>query len=67
MLFSSSSCLVVLLAVEDPQDGEEQIDDIQVKADCRRDLLFDVVVPHDQLRIHEYIAAEDERADNAVA
>lgn len=41
--------LVVLLAVQNAQDGQEQVDDIEVQADSRGDLLLDMVVSHDKL------------------
>lgn len=43
---------VVLLAVQDPEDGQEQVQDIEVEADGSRDLLFDLVVADDQLNVH---------------
>lgn len=42
--------LVVLLAVEDPEDGQEEVENVEVKADRGGDLLFDLVVANDQLR-----------------
>jgi hypothetical protein len=58
--------LVILLAVEDPQDSEEEVDHVQVKADGGGDLLLHVVMSHDQLGIDEDIAAEDKGGDDAV-
>ena len=46
-----SSCLVALLAVQDPQDSEEQIDDVQIQADSGRDLLLDVIVSDNELQV----------------
>lgn len=57
---------VVILAVEDPQNSKEQIDDIQVQADGRGDLLLNVIVPHDQLGVHEDVAREDQRSHDTV-
>lgn len=54
----SVELLVVALAVEDPQDGEEQVDDVQVKRDRGSDFLLYMVVPHDKLRVHEDISAK---------
>lgn len=65
-LLLHSSRLVVVLRVEDPQDGEEQVDDVEVEGDGRRNLLLNVVVAHDHLCVHEDVAREDERADNTV-
>jgi hypothetical protein len=58
--------LVVLLAVEDPEDSEEQVDDVQVQADRSRDLFFNMIMSHNQLRINQDIAAEDQSRDHAV-
>jgi len=46
---------VVVLAVENSQDGEEKVDDIEVKADGSSNLLFNVVVSHDHLCINKNI------------
>ena len=59
--------LVVTLAVKDPKDSQEQIDNIQVKRDGRGDLLFDVIVSDDQLRVHKDVATEDERRNDSIA
>lgn len=59
-------CLVVALRVEDPQDGEEQVDDVQVERDGRRNLLLNVVVAHDQLSIDQDVSTEDERSNDAI-
>lgn len=58
--------LVVLLAVQDAQDGEEQVDNVQIEADGGGDLLLDVVLTHDQLGVDEDVAAEDEGGKAAV-
>ena len=53
-------CLVVLLAVENPEDGKEQVDYVQVKRDSCSDLLLNMIVAHDELGVDQDIAAEDE-------
>ena len=58
--------LIVLLTVEDPQDCEEQVDDVQVQADGSRNLLLNVIVSQNQLRVDQNVAAEDESRDHAV-
>lgn len=58
--------LVILLAVQDPQNRKEQVDDIEVQADCRSNLLLHMVVPDDQLGVDENVAAKDERRQAAV-
>lgn len=64
---SSSSCpLVVLLAVQDAQDRKKQVDDVQIQADGGGNLLFNVVVAHDQLGINENIPTEDQSGQPAV-
>jgi hypothetical protein len=47
----SCPALVVVLRVEDPQNREEEVDDVEVQRDGRRNLLLHVVVAHDQLRV----------------
>lgn len=59
--------LVVLLAVQNSEDSQEQVNDVKVKRDRGCNLLLDVVVSHDELSINQNVAAEDEGADNAVA
>lgn len=56
----SNPCLVVLLAVEYPEDGKEQVDDVQVKRDSRSNLFLNVIVAHDKLGIHQDISTEYE-------
>lgn len=58
--------LVVLLRVQNAQDSKEEIDNIQIKGDCRCDLFLDVVVAHDQLGINEDISAEYETSNDAI-
>lgn len=65
-LRTSSSDSVVLLAVEYPQDSQEQIDDIQVERDSGGNLLFNVVVSHHELCIDQYIATEDQGSNGSV-
>lgn len=43
--------LLLLLRIQDPQDGKEQVDDIEVQRDRCGDLLLDVVVAHNQLGV----------------
>ena len=66
MLSPSAWGSVALLAVQDPQDRKEEVDNIQIQRDGRRDLLLHVIVPHDKLRIHKNVAAEDERRQPAI-
>ena len=66
MWFSPEPCLIVLLAVEYPEDGKEQVDDVQVKRDSRSNLFLNVIVAHNKLRVHQYISAEDERCHGSV-
>lgn len=51
---------VVLLAVENPQNGEEEIDDVEVQRDGCCDFLLNMIVSHNQLRVHQDVSAEDE-------
>ena len=61
-----SPSLVVRLAVKNPQNGEEEVDDIEVQADGGGDLLLDVVLAHDKLRVDEDVRAEDEGGETTV-
>lgn len=58
--------LVVLLAIQDPQNREEQIQNVEVQRDSGGDLFFDGVVAHDQLCVDENVAAENQRCDATV-
>lgn len=58
--------VAVVLAVQDSQDGQEQIQDIQVEADAGGNLLFDVIMAHDQLGVDEDISGEDEGRDDPI-
>lgn len=59
-------CLAVVLVAQNAQDGEEQVDDVQIQRDGGGNLLLDVVVAHDELGVDEDVAGEDERRDAAV-
>jgi hypothetical protein len=65
--FPSSTTSVVLLAVQDPENSQEQVDDIQVKADRSSNLLLHMVMTHHQLRIHKDISAKDEGTYDTIA
>ncbi len=56
ILSSEVSSLIVLLAVEDSENGEEEVDDIEVETDGRGDFLLDVVVSHDKLCVHQDVS-----------
>lgn len=51
--------LVVLLAVEDSKNGEEQVDDVQVQADSSGNLLLNMVVSHDELGVDQNVSREE--------
>ena len=55
--------LIILLAVEDPQNSQEEVDDIEIQADRSRDLLLNVIVAHDHLSVHENVTGKDQRGD----
>lgn len=59
--------LIVVLRVQDPQNGEEEVDDVKVQRDGGSDLLLDMVVAHDQLRVDQNVAREDKRCDHSIA
>lgn len=58
--------LVVLLAVQDAKDSQEQVENVQVEADGRSNFLLDVVVANNQLCVDENVAREDEGCKTAV-
>lgn len=58
--------LVLLLAVKDTKDGEEQVDNVEIQADGGSNLLLDVVRAHDELGVDEDVAAEDKGGQAAV-
>lgn len=58
--------LVIVLRVQNAQDTQEQIDNIQIQRDRRRNLLLNVVMAHDELRINEDISTENERRNTAI-
>lgn len=58
--------LVVLLAIENPQDSEEEVDDVEVKRDRCCNLLLNMVVAHHKLRIDQDVSAENQGSDGAV-
>lgn len=57
---------VVLLAVQNAQNRKKQVENVQVKADCSRNLFFDVVLPHDELRVHQDVRAENQCGEATV-
>ena len=59
--------LVVVLAVENPQNRQEQVEDIQVKADGCGNLFLDMVMADDKLGVHQDVSREDQRSDNAIS
>lgn len=60
------SRLVILLAVENPKNSQEQVDNIQVQRNRRSNLLLNMVMPHDQLSINQNITREDQRRNSAI-
>ena len=58
--------LVIVLAVQDPQDGKEQVDNVEVQADAGGNLFLHMVMSHDQLCVHKNVAGEDECSDATV-
>lgn len=58
--------LVVVLLVEDTQDGEEQVQNIQIEGDRSSDFFFDMIMTHDQLSVDQDISREDQSTKGAV-
>ena len=59
--------LVLVLRVQDAEDGEEEVDDVEVERNGRGNLLLDMVMAHNHLRVHQNVCREDECADDTVA
>lgn len=59
--------LVVVLAVENPQNSQEQVQDIQIERNRSGNLFLDVVVADHELGIDEDVAREDQSSHNAVS
>lgn len=57
---------VVLLAVEDSQNSQEQVDDVQIQRDRSSNLLLNMIMSHDQLCVHQDVPGEDECRDTTV-
>lgn len=58
--------LVVVLAVEDAQNRQKQIQDIQIQRNSGGNLLLNVVVAHNKLSIYQDVAREDQRTQHTV-
>lgn len=65
-LSDNRTSLVVVLAVQDAQNRHEQVQDIQVQRDSSCNLLLNMVVAHNQLRINEDIRREHQRTKHTV-
>lgn len=57
---------LVVLVIQDPQNSQEQVENIQVERDSRRNLLLDVIMPHNQLRIDKDIPRENQRSHTPI-
>jgi len=64
---SGGNGLVVVLAVEDPQNGQKEVEDIQIETDGRSNLFFHVVMAKDKLRIDQYVSTEDQCPNHAIS
>lgn len=58
--------LVVVLAVKDSEDSKEQIQDIEIETDAGGDLFLNMIMSHDQLRVHEDVSTENECGNHAI-
>jgi len=54
------------LAIEDSENGEEQVDDIELEADSSCNFLLNVVVSHVELSVHKNISGEDQSSESAI-
>lgn len=58
--------LIVLLVVEDSEDGKEEVDNVEIQADGCGNLLLDVVMLQNKLRIHQDVARKDQSCNTRV-
>lgn len=58
--------LVIVLRVQNAQNTQEQINNIQIQRNGRGNLLLNVVMAHDELRINEDISTENQRSNTAI-
>lgn len=58
--------LVVVLAVQDAQNRQEEVQDIQIQRNGGGDLLLNVIVAHNKLGVHEDITGEDQGTQHTV-
>ena len=63
---STNPGLVPRLAVENSKNSEEEIDNVKVQGDSRCNLLFHVVMSHDELRVDQNVTTEDQRSDSSI-
>lgn len=66
MSLDNLACLVVVLTIQDTQNGQEQVQHIQVQGNGSSNLFLDVVVAHDHLGIKEDVSREDKSTKNTV-
>ena len=64
---SSIHLVIIVLTVQNPQNSQEQVDDVQIQADCSSNLLLNMVMSHDKLRVHQDVPAEDQAGNDAVS
>lgn len=58
--------LVIALVVQDPEDGQEKIDDVKVERDSSGNLLLDMIVSHHELGVNKDVPTEYQRANSSV-
>ena len=57
---------LVVLVIQDPQNSQEQIQNIQIQRNGCGNLLLDMTMPDDQLRIHKDVRRENKRPDSTI-
>jgi hypothetical protein len=59
----SRNHLVIALAVQDPQNGQEEVNNIKIETDSRSNLLLHMIMSHNKLRVHKNIPAKNQRSN----
>lgn len=55
-----------MLAIEYPEDSQEEVDNVEVQRDRGGNLLLDVIMAHNELCINQDVPTEDQRSDRAI-
>lgn len=59
--------LIIVLAIQDPQNRQEQVQNVQIQTDRSSNLLLNLVMSDDQLGVHQNVPAEDQRRNDSIS